>query len=223
MRRLPRLLIGLIAAVACDSDPEEPLPPRAADLIGTYFLASADGSALPITTQTANGYSTTYQTVLTLAAGGEYRITRDFGGCSGHLCNDAQSVSTGEWHELADGSVLFQPAIHDDTGSSESGQAAGDSIVFTQRWVYRRVDPAATARTIDVRPDSILFSAATGFEPRNIFANTQPYGPAISLMIADTSIAKLVGATISPRLEGVTWVIGVSGNVRDSAKIVVFS
>jgi hypothetical protein len=83
------------------------------------------------------------------------------------------------------------------------------------------VNPAVQARSIDIRPDSIVMNLTVFGSTHNIFATTTPYSPNIAFTVKDETIATLELPAIRARARGVTYVVATSGTARDSSKIIV--
>ena len=105
------------------------------------------------------------------------------------------------------------------TAGATRGFATVRRIVFGGSAIYKRVDPSAVVRAIDIRPDT--FSVPVGGS-RNVFTTTAPYVPDVSIVVRDTSLAVLApsGAVIGRRA-GTTYVVASAGGLRDSARVVV--
>ena len=204
----------LCAAAGCDQMPEEPETLSPADLVGTFYLDSIQGRALPFQT----GNVTYHLALLTLRSDETATLMVDSGFCNPNgYCDELVGAHADmQWVLLADMRIQLSAAgtVTDDLHRAE---ATKDRLQFGSA-IYKRVQPTLEPGQIDIRPDSLMLRVG---EARNVFATTYPYVPKLSVTVRDTTVAAIGAIAVTGRRPGTTYVVAVSGALRDSSKITV--
>lgn len=203
-----------ITAPGCDQTPQEPDSLSPADLVGTFYLDSIQGQALPFQT----GNSTYHLALLTLRADETATLMVDSGFCnpSGYCDELVGAHANMQWVLLADMRVQIS-AWGTVTDNLNRAEATKDRLKFGTA-IYKRVEATLEPRRIDIRPDSLNLRVG---EARNVFATTYPYVPKLSVTVQDTTVAAIGAIAVTGRRPGTTYVVAVSGALRDSSKITV--
>jgi hypothetical protein len=204
-----------LAFLGC-TDPTDSDVVSSEDLVGTFYLDSLNGQSLPYTT----GNTAVYKVLLRLDHNEGLSWTIDSGFCSpvAQWCDELEGAGTGSWLLLSSGDIDVTGAgVH--TAGASRAPADPNRLVFGGTAIYKRVDPAAVVRAIDIRPDSFELSIG---QARNVFTTTIPYVPNVSVIVRDTSVAAFgAGIAVIGRGIGTTYVIASADGLRDSARVTV--